>query len=116
VQLSGGVKVTLHITYYHRFLCPGKAKNKKSKRGMYPMLILPSVANGFVARVRQCMMKCAALLGSHEEAVQMLAEEGLREYISQGNRWYGRDAGWSDKAGICQSRRRCGWTTHRGDD
>ena len=77
VQLTGGVKVTLHITYYHRFLCPEKAKNKKANRGMFPMLILLGIANGFTAGVRQRMMKCAALLGSYEEAVQMLADEGL---------------------------------------
>ena len=77
VQLMGGVTVTLDITYYHRFQCPEKAKNKKANRGMYPMLILLGIANGFTAGVRQRMMKCAALLGSYEEAVQMLADEGI---------------------------------------
>ena len=37
VQLTGGVTVTLHITYYHRFQSPEKAKNKKANRGMFPM-------------------------------------------------------------------------------
>jgi hypothetical protein len=78
VQLSGGVTVTLRITSYHRFQCPDKAKNKKANRGMYPILILLGIANGFTAGVRQRMMKCAALLGSYEEAVQMLADEGIR--------------------------------------
>ena len=40
VKLTGGVTVTLHITYYHRFQVPEKAKNKKANRGMFPMLIL----------------------------------------------------------------------------
>ena len=78
VQLTGGVTVTLHVTYYHRFQCPEKAKNKKANRGMFPMLILLGIANGFTAGVRQRMMKCAALLGSYEEAVQMLDDEGIR--------------------------------------
>jgi len=78
VKLTGGVTVTLHITYYHRFQVPEKAKNKKANRGMFPMLILLGIANGFTAGVRQRMMKCAALLGSYEEAVQMLADEGLK--------------------------------------
>jgi len=77
VQLMGGVTVTLDITYYHRFQCPEKAKNKKANRGMFPMLILLGIANGFTAGVRQRMMKCAALLGSYEEAVQMLTDEGI---------------------------------------
>lgn len=78
VQLIGGVTVTLNITYYHRFQRPEKPKNKKSSRGMYPMLILLGIAEGFTAGVRQRMMKCAALLGSYDEAVQMLADEGIR--------------------------------------
>ena len=78
VKLTGGVTVTIHITYYHRLQCPEKAKNKKANRGMYPMLILLGIANGFTAGVRQRMMKCAALLGSYEEAVQMLEDEGIK--------------------------------------
>ena len=78
VQLTGGVTVILHITYYHRFQCPEKSKNKKANRGMFPMLILLGIANGFTAGVRQRMMKCAALHGSYEEAVQMLADEGIK--------------------------------------
>ena len=78
VKLTGGVTVTIHITYYHRFQVPEKAKNKKANRGMFPMLILLGIANGFTAGVRQRIMKCAALLGSYEEAVQMLADEGLK--------------------------------------
>jgi hypothetical protein len=78
VQLTGGVTVTLQITYYHRVADPGTAKNKKAVRGMYPMLILLGIADGFTAGVRQRMMRCAALLGSYEEAVQMLADEGIR--------------------------------------
>ncbi len=77
VQLRGGVTVTLNITYYHRCTCPDKAK-KKGRRGMYPMLMLLGIADGFTAGVRQRMMRCAALLGSYEEAVQMLADEGIR--------------------------------------
>jgi len=38
------------------------------------MLILLGIANGFTAGVRQRMMKCEALLGSYDEAVQMLVE------------------------------------------
>ena len=69
--------MTLDITYYHRFQCAEKSKNKKANRGMFPMLILLGIANGFTVGVRQRMMKCAALLGSYEEAVQMLTDEGI---------------------------------------
>ena len=78
VQLTGGVTVTLDVTYYHRSVSPEKAKNKKANRGMFPVLILLGIGNGFTAGVRQRMMKCAALLGSYEEAVQMLADEGIK--------------------------------------
>ena len=77
VHLTGGVTVTLDITYYHRSHCPDKAK-KKAQRGMFPMLLLLGIADGFTAGVRQRMMRCAALLGSYEEAVQLLADEGIR--------------------------------------
>jgi hypothetical protein len=103
VQLTGGVTVTLQITYYHRVADPGTAKNKKAVRGMYPMLILLGIADGFTAGVRQRMMRCAALLGSYEEAVQMLADEGIRICVNT-----------LHEAGICESHRRCGRATHRG--
>jgi len=51
-----GVTVTLHITYYHRFLVPEKAKNKKLNRDTYPMLILLGIATGFTAGLQQRMM------------------------------------------------------------
>ncbi len=53
VQLTGGVTVTLKITYYHRFQRPEKSTNKKANRGMFPMLILLGIANGFTAGVRR---------------------------------------------------------------
>ena len=56
VQLTGGVTVKLRITYYHRFQCSEKSKNKKANRGMFPMLILLGIVNGFTAGVRQLMM------------------------------------------------------------
>ena len=46
------------------------------------MLILLGIANGFTAGVRQRMMKCAALLGSYDEAVQMLADEGIKTCVN----------------------------------
>ena len=35
VQLTGGVTVTLDVTYYHRSLSPEKAKNKKPIAGCF---------------------------------------------------------------------------------
>ena len=82
VRLQGGVTVRLQVTYYHRSPCPESAKNNKTNRGMFPMLHLLGIADGFTAGTRQRMMKCAALLGSYEEAVQMLAEEGLKVCVN----------------------------------
>ena len=88
VRLQGGVTVGLQVTYYHRSPCPESAKNNKTNRGMFPMLHLLGIADGFTAGTRQRMMKCAALLGSYEEAVQMLAEEGLKVlFIADGATW-----------------------------
>lgn len=78
MQLTGGVTVTLQIAYYHRFQCLEKAKNKNVNRGIYPMRILLGIAKGFTAGVRLRMMRCAALLGLYEEAVQMLADAGIK--------------------------------------
>lgn len=52
VQLTGGVTVILNNDYYQRIVHPEKAKNKKVTRGMYPMLILLGIADGFTAGVR----------------------------------------------------------------
>jgi len=76
VVLSGGVTVTLHITYYHRSKSPAKGR-QKSRRGLYPALMLLGISEGFTPEVRSRMAKTAALLGSFEEAAGMLAEEGL---------------------------------------
>lgn len=82
VELPGGVTVTLHIRYYHRSKCPEKAA-KKSRRGLYPMLMLLGISEGFTPAVRSRMAKAAALLGSFEEAVDMLAGEGIRVSVNR---------------------------------
>lgn len=82
VELPGGVTVTLHITYYHRSKDPAKAR-KKSRRGLYPMLMLLGISEGFTPAVRSRMAKAAALLGSFEEAAEMLAGEGIRVSVNR---------------------------------
>ena len=76
VELPGGIRVTLHITYYHRSTDPANVR-RKSRRGLYPALMLLGISDGFTPAVRSRMAQSAALLGSFEEAAEMLAGEGL---------------------------------------
>jgi len=74
--------VTLSVTYYHRCQCPQKAV-KNGRRGLFPMLMLLGIAGHFTPQMRKRMAKAAALLGSYEEAVEMLEEEGLVVSVNQ---------------------------------
>ncbi len=76
VELPGGITVTLHITYYHRSTDPANVR-RKGRRGLYPALMLLGISDGFTPAVRSRMAQSAALLGSFEEAAEMLAGEGL---------------------------------------
>lgn len=76
ITLPGGVRVTLSVAYYHRSHDPVKAA-KKSRRGVFPVLLLLGISEGFTPHARSRMAKSAALLGSFEAAAEMLAEEGL---------------------------------------
>ena len=76
VHLPGGVDVTLHVTYYHRQKDAAKA-SCKPQRGLFPALMLLGVSNGLTPTVRQQMAKASALLGSFEEAREMLSEAGI---------------------------------------
>ena len=82
LELPGGVSVTLHITYYHRSADPAKAR-QKSRRGLYPMLLLLGISEGFTPAVRSRMVKATALLGSFEEAAEILAGEGIRISVNR---------------------------------
>jgi hypothetical protein len=76
VNLPGGVTVTLTITYYHRSWKDEQVRNKP-RRGLYPALMILGISEKFTPGVRTRMAKAAALLGSFEEAAEMLAEQGL---------------------------------------
>ena len=76
VHLPGGVDVTLNSTYYHRQKDPAKA-SRKPGRGLYPALMLLGISNGLTPHVRRRMAKASALLGSYEEAAEMLSDEGV---------------------------------------
>jgi hypothetical protein len=82
VELPGGVSVTLHLSYYHRSKCPEKAA-RKSRRGLYPALMLLGISDGFTPAVRSRMATAAALLGSFEEAAEMLAGDGIRVSVNR---------------------------------
>ena len=82
VELPGGVTVTLSVTYYHRCRSPQQAA-QKARRGMFPRLLLLGISEGFTPAVRSRMAKSAALLGSFEEAAEMLAAEGLRVSVNR---------------------------------
>ncbi len=82
VHLPGGVTVTLHLTYYHRSWDIEKVAGKP-RRGLSPAAILLGISEKFTPAVRTRMAKAAALLGSFEEAAQMLAEQGLSVSVNQ---------------------------------
>jgi len=76
IHLPGGVDVTLNVTYYHRQKDPVKASGKP-QRGLYPALMLLGISNSLTPQVRSRMAKASALLGSYEEAAEMLSGEGI---------------------------------------
>ena len=76
IALRGEVTVKLRVTYYHRSRHVANVA-KKSRRGMFPVLLLLGISEGLTPAVRSRMAKSAALLGSFDEAAEMLAEEGL---------------------------------------
>ena len=81
LHLPGGVTVTLLITYYHRLKTP-KA-DQQGRRGLYPMLMLLGIAGRYTPQMRKQMAKATVLLGSYEEAAQMLAEQGIDVSVNQ---------------------------------
>jgi len=81
LHLPGDVTVTLWVTYYHRLKTP-KA-GQQGRRGLYPALLLLGIAGRYTPRMRNQMAKAAALLGSYEEAVGMLAEQGIDVSVNQ---------------------------------
>jgi hypothetical protein len=82
VELPGGVSVTLNITYYHRSKSPENVR-RKGRRGLYPALMLLGISEGFTPAARSRMAQSAALLGSFEEAAEMLAGEGLAVSVNR---------------------------------
>ena len=81
LHLPGDVTVTLQITYYHRLKTP-KA-GQQGRRGLYPMLMLLGIVGHFTPQIRNQMAKAAVLLGSYEEAAEMLAEQGIDVSVNQ---------------------------------
>ncbi|MEI7699525.1 MAG: hypothetical protein WCK86_07010 [Planctomycetia bacterium] len=82
VQTPGGVTVTLKITCFHRQKDPAKA-SQKPERGLYPALILSGLSNGLTPHVRCRMAKASALLGSYEEAAEMLSDDGITVSVNK---------------------------------
>lgn len=76
IHLPGGVDVILNVTYFHRQKDPAKA-SQKPQRGLFPALMLLGISSGLTPLVRQRMAKASALLGSYEEAAEMLSGEGI---------------------------------------
>ena len=81
IHLPGGVTVTLSVTYYHR--CKTRKAGQDGRRGLFPMLLLLGIAGHYTPQMRKQMAKAAALLGSYEEAVERLAEEGIDVSVNQ---------------------------------
>ncbi len=72
IHLPEGVTVTLLVTYCHRCQTPKAGQN--GRRGLYPTLLLLGISGHYTPQTRKQMAKAAALLGSFEEAVEMLRE------------------------------------------
>lgn len=81
LHLPGDVTVTLRVTYYHRLKTPKAVQ--QGRRGLYPALLLLGIAGRYTPRMRNLMAKASALLGSYEEAVGMLAEQGIDVSVNQ---------------------------------
>ena len=81
VNFPAGVHVTLNILYFHRQKDPAKAAAKPG-RGLYPALMLLGIVKGRTPHVRQRMVKAAALLGSFEEAAEMLADSCINVSVN----------------------------------
>ena len=81
IHLPGDVWVTLSVTYYHR--CQSPTAGQHGRRGLFPLLMLLGITGHDTPRVRTRMAKAAALLGSYEEAVEMLAGEGIHVSVNQ---------------------------------
>jgi len=81
IHLHEGVKVTVLVTYYHR--CKTPAAGQSGRRGLFPILLLLGISGHYTPQMRKHMAKAAALLGSYEEAVEMLAEQGLQISVNQ---------------------------------
>ncbi len=82
VDLPGGVAVTLSVTYYHRIKHPQNT-GKRGRRGLFPLLLLLGIEGRYTPQTRKRMARAAALLGSYEEAAEMLAGEGIRVSVNQ---------------------------------
>jgi hypothetical protein len=82
ICLPGDVFVTLNITYYHRRKDSAKAL-QKTERGLYPAFLLLSISSGRTPHVCQRMAKASALLGSHEEAAEMLDDDGISVSVNK---------------------------------
>jgi hypothetical protein len=78
IDLPGDVTVTICVAYYHR--CQSGGNNR---RGLFPMLLLLGITGRYTPQMRKRMAKAAALLGSYDEAVVMLAEEGISISVNQ---------------------------------
>ena len=81
IHLPEGVVVTLLVTYYHR--CKTPTAGQAGRRGLYPMLLLLGISGHYTPQTRKQLAKAAALLGSYEEAVEMLAEQGIHVCVNQ---------------------------------
>ena len=81
--------MTSNVTYYHRQKDPAKA-SQKPERGLYPALMLLSVSNGLTPHVRRRMAKASALLGSYEEAAEMLSDDGITVSVNKLREFCGR--------------------------
>lgn len=82
VRLPGGVQVMLNVRYFHRLKDPSKALHKP-QRGLFPALMILGISDTLTPGVRHRIAKAAALLGSYEEAAEMLADSGIHVSVNR---------------------------------
>lgn len=82
VRLPGGIQVTLRVRYFHRQKDPAKTLHKP-QRGLFPALMILGISDTLTPGVRHRIAKASALLGSYEEAAEMLADSGIHVSVNR---------------------------------
>lgn len=73
VTFSGGSEIAIYTTYYLR-----KGAAGRKGKGYYPELLLLGIYFNFMASLLSKIIEAAVALGSYQEAVEILRQQGVR--------------------------------------